>query len=90
MNNTLKLISSIVFLASVITSCDGRVEKPIEELDMAIPTVGLESGGGALQCVSKMINENEKVRQYRNTYFITGMDGAETIQSQVVGPEPCP
>lgn len=90
MNNTLKLISRIVLLASVITSCDGGVEKPTQDLDIAIPAVGLESGGGALQCVSKMMNGNEKIRQYRNTYFVIGMDGTEIIQSQAVGTEPCP
>ena len=40
--------------------------------------------------ISKMMNGNEKVRKYRNTYFVIGMDGTEIIQSQAVRTEPCP
>jgi hypothetical protein len=91
MNRTIKLVTPIVLLASLLASCGpGGVEKPMRELDVEIPTSSPDSSGGSLQCISKVINGDEKRPQYRNIYFTTGMDGTETIQSQVVGPIPCP
>jgi hypothetical protein len=36
------------------------------------------------------VTQNETESEYRNTYFTIDLDGTETIQSQVVGPTPCP
>lgn len=90
MNSTMKLITPIVLLASLLSSCGGGVEKPTQDLDIAIPNFKPDSDGSVLQCVSKVINGAEKPPQYRNTYFTIGIDGTETIQSQVVGSKPCP
>ena len=91
MNSVMKLVFPFVLLGSLTASCGGDgEEKPTQELDVVIPTMRPDSSGGTLQCISKVIDGNEKFLQYRNTYFTTGMDGTETIQSQVVGPKPCP
>jgi hypothetical protein len=78
-----------VLIVVTASSC-GSNKQQEPDLDFGLPGGITENTGFVTQCRSDLITQNETESQYRNTYFTIGLDGTETIQSQVVGPTPCP
>ena len=84
-----KLVAVTVLVVVTTTACSSsKQEEP--NLDFGLPGGITENTGFVTQCRSDLVTQNETESQYRNTYFTIGLDGTETIQSQVVGPTPCP
>ena len=84
-----KLVAMTVLVVVTTTACSSSKQQE-PNLDFGLPGGAPENSGFVLQCNSTLISKNETESQYRNTYFTIGLDGTETIQSQVVGPTPCP
>ena len=83
-------LTVITVLIVVTASSCGSSKQQEPDLDFGLPGGITENTGFVTQCRSDLITQNETESQYRNTYFTIGLDGTETIQSQVVGPTPCP
>ena len=73
-----------------VTACGGSAQPSDESVFSGYPGITAPSNGGVLQCKSQKVEGAGTTPQFRSTYFTVATDGTEVIQSEVVGPTPCP
>ena len=89
MNLVRKLGVVLALVVVPMSACSGE-KKPVQDLEIGLPSEVQNEDGFVLQCRSTLISQAEKASVYRNTYYSLGTDGTETVQSTVEGPRPCP